>query len=69
MITKPPIYKSQKFWIAVSDMVAGLAIFFVGKYAPVYIEDLATLWLYAQPVLLIWIASIAAEDVAAKRSK
>ncbi len=59
---------SRKFWIAVADCVSGLALYFVGKYVPAAAEDLQTTWIALQPVLVILIAGIAAEDFAEKHT-
>jgi len=61
-----PIYKSRKFLIAMVDAVAGLLALYVARFlqpedARLVIQTYALI----QPVLLVWIGSIAVEDAAA----
>lgn len=53
---------SAKFWTAVLDALISLALFFVGKYAPSFAEDVKILTITLQPVFVVLIAAIAYED-------
>lgn len=53
---------SRKFWITVVDGLIGLALYFVSKYAPLYQDDIIIIFAAIQPVIAIYIASIAYED-------
>jgi uncharacterized membrane-anchored protein len=55
---------SRKFWLAMLDLVMGLATYFVAKYAPSAGDDLKFVFATVQPVLLLVIAAIAYEDKA-----
>jgi len=59
------IWKSRKFWLAVTDVVISTVTYFVGKYlGPPVSEDILFLIGAWQPVIAILIASIAYEDAA-----
>lgn len=53
---------SAKFWTAVLDALISLTLFFVGKYAPSFSEDVKILTITLQPIFVVLIASIAYED-------
>jgi len=59
---------SRKFWVAVADLTVTLTLYFVGKYAPAYADDVKIVIAAIQPVFLVLIGSIAYEDGAAKRA-
>lgn len=62
-----PVYKSRKFWIALLDIVISTITYFVTKYAlPGVGNDILYVIGAWQPILMIWIYSIAMEDVALK---
>jgi hypothetical protein len=46
------------------DVVVSVALFFVGKYAPVAFEDIKFLIITIQPVIISVIVGIAVEDSA-----
>lgn len=56
------LLKSRKFWILILDTVVSLALYFVGKYAPVAEADVKLLILTLQPVFVTIIGAIAYED-------
>ena len=66
---KKPFWKSRKFLIAIIDAFAGLLALYVTRFLQ---PDDAKLVLQTygliQPVLLVWLGSIAAEDAAALKA-
>jgi hypothetical protein len=60
------LLSSSKFWLLVIDTVISLILFFVGKYAPMSLEDVKFIITAIQPVFAIVILAIAGEDIAAK---
>ena len=63
------VLRSKKFLLLVLDTVISLALFFVVKYANAGVaEDVKTVLLAAQPILLLVIMGITPEEVAAKLS-
>ena len=64
-----PFYKSRKFLIAVVDAFAGLLALWVSRFLqPEDAQMVLQTWALLQPVLLVWIASIAWEDSAALKA-
>jgi hypothetical protein len=64
------LLNSSKFWALILDTVISSVLFFVGKYAvPELAEDIKFVIMALQPVFLVLIAAIAAEDVAVKRNR
>ena len=59
---------SSKFWTAMTDVVISLVLYFVGKYVPGAADDINFVIGAIQPVFLMVIAGIFAEDAAAKRA-
>jgi hypothetical protein len=60
--------KDAKFWTAVIDMLALLAIHFVGEYAPNTLGDFQFVWNTLQPILGIVVAGMfVADNVAIKQ--
>ena len=57
---------SRKFWLLILDLIIGLVIFFVGKYAGAAAEDTAIVIGLLQPVFIMAIGGIAWEDAAEK---
>ena len=58
-----PFYKSRKFMIALVDMIAGILALVVGRFMqPEDAEFILRMWGLMQPLLLVWIGSIAYED-------
>ena len=58
------IWKSRKFWLAVSDVVVSLTTYFVGKYLnPESAKDLLFLIGSLQPVILLVIGSITVQNI------
>jgi hypothetical protein len=66
MLYKP--FLDQKFVTLAWDVAAGLALYFVGKYAPASIfEDVKTVFLALQPLVALVIAGMfQADSVALK---
>lgn len=60
------MWSSRKFRLAVYDMAISLALFFVGKYLPMAIEDVKFIIGAIQPVFIALIGGIAIEDFAKK---
>ena len=61
-----PIYKSRKFLIAMVDALAGLLALYVARFLqPEDAKLIIQTYALIQPVLLVWIGSIAVEDAAA----
>ena len=59
------IWQSRKFWITVVDVVVSLTTYFVGKYLnPAAGQDIMTLVLALQPVVLLLIGSYTVQNVA-----
>lgn len=55
--------KSRKFWIAVLDMIAGLIALYSGRFlSPDDARLIIQTWALMQPVLAVWVGSIAYED-------
>ena len=64
-----PFYKSRKFSIAIIDAFAGLLALYVTRFlTPDDAKLLIQTYALIQPVLLVWIGSIAAEDAAALKA-
>jgi hypothetical protein len=61
----PALFESRRFWTLVLDAVLSLAIYFVGKYFAVALEDLRFLILTLQPIALLLIATFTVEDMQA----
>jgi len=59
------LFRSRKFLLLILDVVVSIALYFVGKYAPVAIEDVKFAILTLQPLVVLLIGSIAYEDGAA----
>ena len=56
---------SRKFWIAVVDVISGWVLYFIPKYlAPEAAQDIMTVYLSVQPVIVMLIGAIAYEDAA-----
>jgi hypothetical protein len=62
------LFASSKFWTAIFDAVISIVLYFVGKYAPVAAEDVKWLIITIQPIFMLVIVGIFAEDVALKNS-
>ena len=60
------MWQSRKFRLMVYDLVISLILFFVGKYAPIAMEDVSFLIAAMQPVFIAVIGGIALEDAAIK---
>lgn len=61
-----PFYKSRKFLIAVVDAFAGLLTLYVTRFLqPEDAKLVISTYALIQPVLLVWIGSIAWEDASA----
>jgi hypothetical protein len=59
------LFRSRKFWLAVSDVVVSLVTYFVGKYLdPKASADILFLIGSLQPVWLLVIGSIVVQNVA-----
>jgi hypothetical protein len=59
------IFKSRKFWIMVVDVVVSIVTYFVGKYAaPAIADDIFKMIVTLQPVILLVIGSITAQNLA-----
>ena len=58
----------KKFWIAFVDALTFLAIYFVGKYASIALDDLKTVFVTLQPLILIIITNMIVGDVQALNS-
>ena len=56
------LFKSRKFLLLCLDVVISIAIYFVGKYAAVALEDVKFAILTLQPLVVLLIGSIAYED-------
>ena len=64
-----PFWKSRKFLIAIVDAVAGLLALYVARFLqPEDAKLVLATYAIIQPVLLIWIGSIAWEDSAALKA-
>jgi len=60
-----PIWKSRKFLIAIIDAITGLLALFITRFLqPEDAQLVIQTWALMQPVLLVWIGSIAVEDAA-----
>lgn len=58
------IWKSRKFWLAVSDVVVSLATYFIGKYLnPESAQDILIVIGTLQPVWLLVIGSITVQNI------
>lgn len=58
------LVKSRKFWIMILDLVVSLTTFFFAKYASPDAQEITKFVILAlQPVFLVVIGSIAAEDI------
>ena len=53
---------SRKFWLAMFDLVLGLVTYFVAKYVPVAADDVKFVFAAIQPVFIMVIYGITAED-------
>ena len=63
------LLKSRKFWIAIIDAAAGLLALYVTRFLqPEDAQMVIQTWALIQPVLLVWIGSIAVEDAAALKA-
>ncbi len=75
--TNPPGYNpikalfgSRKFLLLLLDSFLSMLIYFLGRYAPLFIlEDVKFVVLIMQPVFIAIILAIAWEDAAAKRAR
>jgi chromate transport protein ChrA len=64
------LLKSRKFLVLALDTVISLVLYFVTKYAaPSAVEDVKTVILALQPVVLVLIGAIAYEDGQAMKAK
>ena len=64
-----PFWKSRKFMIAMVDAVAGLLALLMGRFlSPEDAGLVLQTWALLQPVILVWIGSIAYEDGQALRA-
>ena len=54
---------SRKFWLLALDTIVSLTVFFVGKYAQFALEDVKFVIGAMQPVFVMVIVGITAEDV------
>ena len=57
------LFADKKFWIALVDALIFLALYFVGKYAPIAIDDLKTVFATIQPLILLVISNMFVADV------
>jgi uncharacterized membrane protein YhaH (DUF805 family) len=61
------ILKRKEFWIALVDLVVGLALYFGAKYlAPRIFDDVKFVIALAQPFILIIIGMLALDEVVRK---
>lgn len=58
------LLKSRKFLLLILDTLISMAVYFIGKYFPVGIEDAKILIFGLQPVFVAIICAIAYEDSA-----
>jgi hypothetical protein len=66
---KSPLLKSRKFWIMTVDAVSSLVLYFATRYlAPKAVEDIRTLIITLQPIILLVVASITVQNVASLRA-
>lgn len=63
------LLRSRKFLVLLLDVLLSTILFFVGKYVPSYLEDVKFLIGVYQPLFLLIIAAITAEDSAEKLGK
>ena len=64
-----PFYLSRKFLIAIVDACAGLLALYVTRFlSPEDAKLVIQTYALIQPVLFVWIGSIAAEDAAALKA-
>jgi len=56
------LLRSRKFLLLCLDVVISIAIYFVGKYAALALEDVKFAILTLQPLVVLLIGSIAYED-------
>ncbi len=63
---RKPIYRSRKFLVAMIDGGIGLAALLISRFmTPEDAKFLAAIWALWQPVVIIYIGSVAWEDSAA----
>ena len=62
------LFQSRKFWVLILDVVTSTILFFVAKYAPNWQDDVKFLVLTYQPVFLLVIYGIYAEDNQIRKS-
>lgn len=61
------LLRSRKFWLLVMDALISSIVYFGGKYlAPQAMDDLKFIIAGWQPIVLLVIGAIAAEDIAQK---
>jgi len=63
------LFDSRKFLLLIFDVVSSLAIYFVGKYAGAAVEDLKFVVLVIQPLWLLVVGAIAAQNIAGIKAK
>lgn len=63
------LFDSRKFLLLIFDVVSSLAIYFVGKYAGAAVEDLKFVIMVIQPLWILVVGAIAAQNVAGIKAK
>ena len=62
------LLQSRKFWLVVIDAVGGLLALFAAEFWPDNANFIIGVWGGVQPVFVVAIGGIAAEDAAAKKA-
>lgn len=62
------LFQSRKFWLAVTDVVISTIVLIVTTYFKASADFIIKLIAIYQPLFLVVIAGIAAEDVASKNA-
>lgn len=63
------LLKSRKFLVLIFDVITSLLIYFVGKYAGAAVADLKFVIGIVQPMWLLIVGAIAAQNVAGIKSE
>ena len=61
------LFASRRFWTLLIDVLVSLVIYFGGKYAGAYMDDIRFLIVALQPVALLLIAAYTVDDMTAAR--
>ena len=62
------LLQSRKFWLVVIDSIGGLLALFAAEFWPENAKFIIGVWGGVQPVFIVAIGGIAAEDAAAKKA-